>query len=351
MKVTLLGTYPPPYGGISIHIQRLKMHLDEEDYDCVVYSWTESAEEGVIKTTAKGWLFRHFFSDDGIVHYHEPSWKMRVMMGLMGLIDKKTVISIHGESLNNSIKEGSWLRKQIIRFALKHVSFIVADNAKIKELVLSLGVKQNKIDVVPAFIPPVVKEEDYEKVPQYIWDFMKNHKPVISANASQIQFYKGIDDYGLDLIVEIVDRLKREYPQIGVVFCLPVIGNEGYFNKIMQEIEKKELSENILMITNPLPEVYPIWRESDIFVRPTYSDGDALSVRESLYFKTPVVASDASPRPEGVILFKNRDINDFVAKVKEVIVHYDTYKEAVEQVNTENNVSRIIEIYKKVGKK
>jgi glycosyltransferase involved in cell wall biosynthesis len=349
LKVTLLGTYPPPYGGISIHIQRLKAHLNKEGHECVVYGWTEALEEGVTKTSHKRWLLRHFFSNDGIVHHHDPDWKMRVMMGLMGLMGrKKTVISIHGESLNDSIKEGSWFRKQLIKFALKHIAFIIADNTKIKELVLSLGVKLNKVNVVSAFIPPIVKEQDYEKVPQYIWDFMKSRKPAISANAFQISFYNGIDLYGLDMIVELVDKLSEKYPQIGVVFCLPNVGDENYFSEINRRIKEKCLTENILFITKPLPEVYPIWEKSDIFVRPTVTDGDPLSVREALSLKTPVVTSDACPRPDGVILFKNRDLNDFVNAVQKVWENYDEYKKKLESMEVESGIHKILEIYNRL---
>lgn len=35
-KIILVGGYPPPYGGITVHIKRLKELLDEEGYHTVV---------------------------------------------------------------------------------------------------------------------------------------------------------------------------------------------------------------------------------------------------------------------------------------------------------------------------
>jgi hypothetical protein len=53
----------------------------------------------------------------------------------------------------------------------------------------------------------------------------------------------------------------------------------------------KDLKQCIIMYI-------PLLKKSDVFVRPTNTDGDA----------------DAIPRPEGTILFKSWDINDFTLK-------------------------------------
>jgi glycosyltransferase involved in cell wall biosynthesis len=45
----------------------------------------------------------------------------------------------------------------------------------------------------------------------------------------------------------------------------------------------------------------------DVFVRPTYFDGDACSVREALALGVRVVASDTEFRPDGVRLFPRGD--------------------------------------------
>ncbi|HET9594605.1 MAG TPA: glycosyltransferase, partial [Anaeromyxobacteraceae bacterium] len=46
---------------------------------------------------------------------------------------------------------------------------------------------------------------------------------------------------------------------------------------------------------------------SDVFVRPTTADGDALSVREALALGRPVVASAVGDRPPGCLLFPPGD--------------------------------------------
>ena len=41
----------------------------------------------------------------------------------------------------------------------------------------------------------------------------------------------------------------------------------------------------------------PVLRLTDVLLKPTNTDGDAISVREALYLGVPVVASDVVERP------------------------------------------------------
>lgn len=346
--ITLVGPYPPPYGGISIHIQRLKAFLDNQGYDCIVYGVNKLKERinGVVFQNVVKRALNIIFLKQRILHWHYLTRKILLVSWFLELIGRKIVISIHNSRLDNTMKEMGLIGRKLTPIVLKNASFIIADNSDIKDFLLSLGVTDSKLDVVSAFIPPIVEKEDYKKIPQYVWDFMESHDPVISAGASRISFYKGIDLYGLDMMVGLLNSLIQKYSNIGIIFCLPDIWDEDYFKKINQEIMDKGLANNILFITEPLLEVYPIWIESDIFVRPTSTDGDPLSIREALSLKTPVVTSDACPRPDGVVLFKNRDLDDFVNAVQRVLENYDTYKKQLDSNIVESGAGKIINIYK-----
>jgi len=353
-KIALIGPHPPPYGGIAIHIQRLKKQLEERGYECVVYEMGrqgEPSEGNIIRVkNPKRWLPRYFFfAKEDVVHFHNPDWRMRVIMGLMGLMGKKTVISIHGESLNDSLKEGSWFRKQIIKFALKYTSFVIVLNPRIEELALSLGAKPERVEVIPSFILPTIKGEEIVEIPQKVWDFINSHRPVISANASKIVFYNDQELYGIDMCIDLCANLKHAYPQIGFIFCLPNIGDYDYFNKMKQRIKKRGIEDNFLFQIKPC-QLYPIIMRSDVFVRPTNVDGYGISIAEAIYFKVPAVASNVCPRPEGTILFKNRDIDDFTSKAKDILNNYEEHKKRLETITLEDNAEKIIKVYQKLGK-
>ena len=63
---------------------------------------------------------------------------------------------------------------------------------------------------------------------------------------------------------------------------------------------------NVLLITEK-HSFYRIIEMSDIIIRPTATDGDALSIKEGLYLKKKVIATDRVDRPDGVILFHYND--------------------------------------------
>lgn len=351
MKIALIGPYPPPYGGISVHIQRMAAHLEAEDIECVIYddSGTEKSEKNVICiNNLKRWLPKYFFfAKEDVIHYHNPNWILRIIFGLMVFWGKKTIISIHGESLSDSLKSAGWFQKKIMIFALKYTSFIIALNPKIGELALSTGVKPENMEIIPSFIPPTISEDDLAKVPQEVWDFIDSHSPVISANAFKIVFYNSQDLYGIDMCIDLCTNLKQYYPKIGFVFCLPDIGDYEYFNKMKQKIADKGIENNFLFITEQY-QFYPILMKSDVFVRPTNTDGYGVSIAESIYFKVPAVASDVCQRPEGTTLFKSRDINDFTIKVKNVLDNYEEHKKRLEEVEPEDNAEKVLKVYRKL---
>lgn len=352
MRAVIIGPYPPPYGGRSIHIKRLKEQLEKKGIDVVIYNTggeVDSPRENIIKIKGIIGLLRLliFLTREKIIHHHDEGWKSRVIIGLMGLLGKKIIFSIHSSvALKDDIERGNLFKRELLKLVLRRSSFIIADNEKIKEFVLSLKIKPEKVGVISAFILPVVKDEDNRKIPQYVWDFMKTHKPVISASAFRVEFYDGVDIYGLDLAVGLIDQLRKKYPKVGLIFCIPDIGAREYFDRINRIVEQKGICEHVLFVTEPLDEIYPIWKKSDIFIRPTYIDGDPLSVREVLFFEVPVVASDAAPRPSGVISFKNRGLRAFVQSVEDVWDNYDEYKHKLGQIKAGDGFEKILRVYK-----
>ena len=178
---------------------------------------------------------------------------------------------------------------------------------------------------------------------------MESHKPTISANGSLWKKnYGGIDAYGFDMMIKAISSLRSKYPKIGLAFRLLDVEDDSYYNELLRYIDDNKIKENILIIEEDLPELYPIIQKSDLFVRPTVIDGDAISIREALFLGIPVVTSDCIPRPDGVVLFKNRDIDDFVGKIQIVLENYDKYKKLAEKIVAENNANKIIAIYEEL---
>jgi glycosyltransferase involved in cell wall biosynthesis len=354
LKVALVGIYPPPYGGVSVHVQRLHARCLSNNIRCTVYDVSrrvKKAQNVVNVTRIWNWP-RILASRQDVIHVHTTSmhWEIPAIFYYLARIKgSKYVLSYH--SLRYSPQDfsppGRWMMKVILSSA----AHCIAVNPEIRDGLIALGARTDKISVIPAFLPPAANLHKIDEIPREVRDFMENHSPVISAGAFRMVFHDGQDRYGIDMCIEMCTRLKSIYPRVGVVFCLPEIGDRAYFARLQQEIKDKNVADSFLFVTKHPGEVYPIWQKSDIFVRPTNSDGDAVSLREALYLKTPSVASDAAPRPEGTVIFRNRDVEDFIARVKMVWDNYDDYREKTNSLKIESGLKEILQVYRGVADK
>lgn len=353
LKVTLIGSYPPPYGGVSVHIQRLQTLLLNTGIQGIVYEYERcqhlKKNENVINIRKiKNW--RHILNPTGsIIHTHNSGINLMVII-LLSLLSKlrrkKLLMTFH--SLRDDVEHFNWLKKSVTKVFLRCASYYIAVSPQIKKKLLSLDVNPERISVIPAFLPPAIKQRDINDVPQEIWDFINNHSPIISANAYRISFYNDQDLYGIDMCIDLCAKMKQSHPKIGFVFSLPDIGDDKYFEKLRQRIKEKQLEENFMFQTKAC-QFYPILMRSNIFVRPTNTDGYAVSIAEAIYFKVPAVVSNIVPRPEGTILFKNRDISDFTLKIKDVLDNYGWHKKRLEAVKLEDNFEKLMEVYQQLN--
>jgi glycosyltransferase involved in cell wall biosynthesis len=141
--------------------------------------------------------------------------------------------------------------------------------------------------------------------------------------------------------------IDNGYKEIGFIYVIPDIGDCDYFKKMQNLVKKYNLEDNFHFYTKPV--AYPaVINMCELFIRPTNTDGDSLSIREALILKKPVIASDASKRPEGSIIFKNRSIEDLYIKITDVINNYDEYRTKIKNIEFKDMAKKILEVYKKV---
>lgn len=204
---------------------------------------------------------------------------------------------------------------------LNKAKFIQVVNPEFENFIKKLKVKNKNIFVKNAFLPPPIEEENkiIKTYKSELVDFINVKKPLIVANGSFLNFYNNIDLYGLDLCIELTAKLKKNYPNLGFIFALANENkNASYLKKMMLRIKKFNIEDNFYFLTG-YKELWPIFKKADLLVRPTNVNGDSISIREALYFKTPVIASNVTLRPKSCYLFENRNLNDFYIKCKKLL--------------------------------
>jgi glycosyltransferase involved in cell wall biosynthesis len=296
-------------------------------------------------------MFRNLFFSQinfqkNIIHLHgfQKGKHLLFLLFLMLFFNKKVIVTIHNDRFlldYNSLKNIQKIIAKIFYFNISHIISVNSDS--------KFGfIPDNKISVIPAFIPPTSDETEVKQLPDFFHKIRYKHKFLITANAFRISFYKNQDLYGIDLSIELMKRLiDNGYKDIGFIYVIPDIGDYDYFKKMQNLVKKYTLEDNFYFYTKPV--AYPaVINMCDLFIRPTNTDGDALSIREALTLQKPTIASDVCRRPEGTILFKKRNVNDLYNKVIYIIENYIECKKQIESIEFEDNAEKILEVYKKV---
>lgn len=317
-SIAIMGPYPPPFGGVSVHIQRLHRRLKEEGLEVKIYSETPVQVQNPNLSTIrdfKKWFVKYWFSGkEKIFHCHTHSWNRRFFISLLRFRGNKVIFTFH--SLRNEWSDFSWTKKLRIKWLLSLAhQIIVVSEAHFHKL-KNWGCDPGKIAVINAFIPPL-PEEAQGRIPPDLDAFIQEGDKIVVANASKLIKYKKEDLYGIDMIVHLTWKLKAKFKKIRTIICLGKIGDCGYFEYINTLIKTLNIEGNIkIAVGENLP---PILARGDLFVRPSTTDGFSVSLLEALSFNKKAIASDACERPPGTILFVSRDIEDLFKKALEVL--------------------------------
>lgn len=346
MKVGMIGPYPPPRGGVSVHTQRLEEFL--LDRGVMVEILTPNFGKNANKTLKSKlirikwvlWVLTTSKSD--ILHIHGGIWwEFILIIWVAKIRQMKTVMTFH--SLRQDFDQMNLLEKSCWSYTVKNVDYLIITGENERNKLVKYFNRKERLSVLPAFIPPKRVEI---ALPERLEAFLQNHSLIISANASNLDFYGGQDLYGLDMLVELCSRLNSEI-NVGFVYCLSRISNERYLEEIQTRIQELRI-ENLFLIIPDSSEFWPVLERSHIFIRPTCTDSYGVSIAEALTFGIPSIASDVCKRPEGTILFHSRDSEELYRKVREIITNYDLYKAQVQQLEYENCAHAILRIYQQL---
>jgi glycogen synthase len=308
MKVLLVGPYPPPHGGVSVHVAALRKELREAGVQSAVLDLVPTPDApppappgiGSQPRRIRGGLdlvrtvFRHAQAG-WTVHLHTnghnlKSWLITLACGAAARSAPRSIVTLHSGMLPAYRRRGARARRLLARLSCRWFSWTVCVNREIESTLAGLGVPSHRLKLLPAFIPPRVKSG---LLPADVESWMGRHYPILSTTA----FFRS--EYGLDLLTEAVARLRSRLPHIGLL----VMGS-GELREPRALLARRGLHGAVLLAGDlPHDECVKAIARSDVFVRATRADGDSISVREAVSLGIPTVASRVGTRPEGPILF------------------------------------------------
>ncbi len=304
-----IGTLPEPTGGVTIYNQR-KVQILSKDYNVNVVQpkfdtifkiiFVLISNKGITYISTFNFIivfmvvifkFKNFyFIDHNTSRHIEGFGKIKKGFSLNFLKNAKKIILVSPHLLNN----------------YKNFDFYENLNFKIEE----------------AFIPPNISEKN-EIIENFYPKFLKDNlsgKKLVLASASKTNLdILGQDIYSLELTLKAYDNLASKYPTLLFVMAIAEFSKDEFGNRIRlicNELQKKH--KNFLFLTNNTP-IWPLFEHGILFLRITTTDGDSVSLKESLFFNCPVLATDVVCRPEGTKLFNlvNDDLYEQVSQIIE----------------------------------
>lgn len=299
-RILLVGTFPEPIGGVSVHLQRLFAFLHARGLSCERLDESRVAKKDIAQITSLSpRSYYKMVRNCDLVHIHTSSPALRLAHVLFArAFGRPCVLTTHSLTAPSR----SWLARALYRLASKFANASIYVSERVRTDLDGEG------PVIPAFLRPGAEDEHLHEAERgWISARQAEGLKVLASNASRLNFFKGQDLYGLDLAIEAMTD-KSIHERFACIFVISSCeGAEAYFSASKNKIAEQKLEDRFLLLHGPRA-FAGLLRASDIFLRATNTDGDALSVREALWYGKPVVASDCAMRPEGVLTFATRDV-------------------------------------------
>lgn len=319
LKLLLVGPSPPPHGGISVHVATAHRLLTRSGARCRVLDAAGrragragSRPSAALVRLARLWArVRRHARRGWQVHVHTnghnpKSWLVLLVCGLAARRAPGRMVTLHSGLVPSYLAGASW-RRALARAALGPYQRVLCVNSEIRTAVASLGIERARLEVAPAYLATPSPDVP---VPALLEAWMAGHRPVLAATL----FFR--PEYGFDVLLAALGRLRKRHPDLG---CL-VMGSGLPEEESAARVAAEALGDWIVLPGDLSHDLcLTLISRSDLFVRPTLVDGDALSVREALALGVPVVASDTGNRPPGSVLFTPGDARELAAVAEGVL--------------------------------
>ena len=342
--VEIWSTYPPPYGGVSVHSMRLFESLKHHNSGIAFknFTGTYSNHDDHIYNV-NGFLkefLKLMFASKRIVHLHSNNIYLWLAFSLF-IWRHSVIITLHNQKLRKYLGYIETVTRKIF---LRKVDYIILNDEDLAQHIINkYHIKKSKFQIIPAFIPPIHKEEIGLDVS--FLDFRKKYKFIISTSAWKLYKIDNIDVYGIDQIIEAIYLLKKEGIVVGLILIIPISEDSEYQTELLNRIKQYKLNDQIMLVNKSIPNAYEVWKLSDLYIRATSTDIEGLTIKEAMYYKTPVIASDAVKRPEGCIIYKFNNIENLKDKILKIFTGDLSYSSFSSQSDT---VEKIFTLYNKL---
>ncbi len=325
MQILQIGAIPPPVNGIAVHLRRLCLLCQDTNVGVTAFNPYPSNEKAPSfsfatkfasknKLVAMTQLLKEVaLSKAEIVHLHASRMGNFLKIAPFYLAlgkRKKHVITLHGSFTHSFERSRSRTRTKMLS-TLRGFSHIIVTNYLQKQLLVENGIMENRISIIPAFLPLSASEINSAVRDPQIADLIASKRRIIVASGSLEPVY------GLVPLIKAVKKMKTASDSFALVIASYHRRDPMYGEEVIRLA--KELDHVKIFFDLNESDFATLLTHSHIFARPTYEDGDSIALREAIYYQNQIAASDVVPRPQGALLFRMDTPSSIATRLDEAL--------------------------------
>lgn len=341
LHVLQLGPYPPPEGGVSRNMLAIRDGLVRTGAKCSIIATSRSDasrnEENVYHPRSAAELLKLLFSIDfNVLHLHVGGDIDRRILALAAAAAiaarKRSVLTVHSGAFPLSATAKAANPMSVRGLILRQFGRLIAVNDDLADVYKRFGVAEDRIRKILPFA--LTQPDPTIQVPEDIDAFFRSHSPILLAVG-------GLErDYDPLLQVRAMETVASEMPNAGLV----IVGDGSMRETVKNAISTSSAGSSIFLAGNVDHAVtLHLIEQADVVLRTTLFDGDAISIREALFLRTPVIATDNGMRPEGVHLMPVGDEKKLVDLIQAIATRSKGPRSTAS--SDLSNIDKVIDLY------
>ena len=353
-RLLLVGRYPPPLGGNTIHMQRLVQRLladripmsvldiynpgsgeaDAADPNRLAFSgFTGTRSARYVR------LFRALRARarDAIIHIHIAAgtnfYRYAWLLGRLTAGAHKRVLTIHSGGWVGVFATLSPAQKKRALRVIGSFDDVICVNAQ-QHALLSQHVS-SRLHLIPAYLPP---SNEQAPLPDSVHQLRRAVDVMIVTSGY------GTAVYDYETVLRAVELAQRRVStRIGLAVATYTTWDRPYWEQILGRLRSSPVPTVTTTDLSP-PQFLAVLAHAELYVRATLADGDAVAIREAASVGTRVVATDAVPRQAGTCLFRSGDAEALAGHIAAALMNPELGR--LPQAAFPDNYQEILRVYR-----
>lgn len=342
-KILFIGTFPPPYGGVSVWNQRILKYLQKKNTEINYIPWgTKFGIKGLVFYKQIIYLFIKLISLIGknitiISDTIRCAKKIGVMMEFLRKIDGDSVVYTHHADIRvlflillkekyfpnvkivihehgSGVIEFAERRPQLVQYILTRADKIIVASEFMKQTCMKRGADTKKIVVVPCGI-----------------EFKDLKKPI---KEELVMFCGALESVKQPLkFVKSIPSVLNKRPNTKFV----IIGKGSLETEIRGTIQDLGIGECVELLGEiPNHEVQGYFEKSKLFVLPSNREPFGIVLIEALNSYTPCIVTNIGGMPEIIdsdvgIVLQNDESFELGNSIAELLIDVNRWNEMSEK--------------------